>query len=111
MSGYRNRPEETAAALRDGWLHTGTSGDRRDGYLFILDRKKDMAIVGGFNVYPREIEEALCAHPAVEEAAVIGAGQLPGRGADRLCGGGSRMPAGRRLTSYLAERLTRYKIS
>ena len=72
MSGYRNRPEETAAALRDGWLYTGDIGAiDDDGYLFVLDRKKDMAIVGGFNVYPREVEEALCAHPAVAEAAVI----------------------------------------
>ena len=67
MSGYRNRPEETASALRDGWLYTGDIGAiDEDGYLFILDRKKDMAIVGGFNVYPREIEEVLCAHPAVK---------------------------------------------
>ena len=73
MTGYRNRPEETAAALKDGWLYTGDIGSLdRDGYLFIRDRKKDMAIVGGFNVYPREVEEVLCAHPAVAEAAVIG---------------------------------------
>ena len=58
---------------RDGWLYTGDIGAiDEDGYLFILDRKKDMAIVGGFNVYPREVEEVLCAHPAVAEAAVIG---------------------------------------
>ncbi len=73
MTGYRNRPEETAAALKDGWLYTGDIGSLdSDGYLFIRDRKKDMAIVGGFNVYPREVEEVLCAHPAVAEAAVIG---------------------------------------
>ena len=73
MRGYRNRPEETAAALRDGWLYTGDIGELDgDGYLFIRGRKKEMAIVGGYNVYPREIEEVLCAHPGVAEAAVIG---------------------------------------
>ena len=74
MSGYRNLPDETATALRNGWLYTGDIGALdEDGYLFIQDRKKDMVIVGGFNVYPREVEEVLCAHPAVTEAAVIGA--------------------------------------
>ena len=113
MSGYRNRPEETAAALRDGWLHTGDIGAiDEDGYLFILDRKKDMAIVGGFNVYPREIEEALCAHPAVEEAAVIG---VPDnyRGEALIGYVVLRQPDASEsgaLTNYLAERLTRYKI-
>jgi long-chain acyl-CoA synthetase len=73
MQGYRNRPEETAQALRDGWLYTGDIGELDDdGYLFIRDRKKDMAIVGGYNVYPREVEEVLLSHPAVLEAAVIG---------------------------------------
>ena len=60
-------------ALRDGWLYTGDIGMLdEDGYLFIQDRKKDMVIVGGFNVYPREVEEVLCAHASVQEAAVIG---------------------------------------
>ncbi len=73
MQGYRNRPDETAEALRDGWLYTGDIGEFDDeDYLFIRDRKKDMVIVGGYNVYPREIEEVLQAHPAVLEAAVIG---------------------------------------
>ena len=73
MTGYLDRPQETAAALQDGWLYTGDIG-RIDahGYLFIEDRKKDMAIVGGFNVYPREVDEALCAHPQVAEAAAVG---------------------------------------
>jgi long-chain acyl-CoA synthetase len=74
MQGYRNRPEETAQALRDGWLYTGDIGEfDADGYLYVRDRKKDMVIVGGYNVYPREVEEVLCAHPAVAEAAVVGA--------------------------------------
>ena len=73
MSGYHDRPEETAAALRDGWLYTGDIGEfDAEGYLFIRDRKKDMAIVGGYNVYPREVDEVLYAHPAVQEAAAIG---------------------------------------
>lgn len=73
MAGYRNRPQETAEALRDGWLYTGDLGELdADGYLFIRDRKKDMAIVGGYNVYPREVEEVLHTHPAVAEAAAIG---------------------------------------
>ncbi len=72
MSGYRNRVEETAQALRDGWLYTGDIGERDDdGYLYIRDRKKDMILVSGYNVYPREIEEVLHRHPAVTEAAVI----------------------------------------
>ncbi len=73
MSGYRNRPEETAEALRDGWLYTGDIGEFDDaGLLYIRDRKKDMAIVGGYNVYPREIDEVLYAHPDVVEAAAVG---------------------------------------
>src|SRR5690606_18927009 len=73
MAGYRNRPEETAAALRAGWLYTGDVGELdADGYLYIRDRKKDMVIVGGYNVYPREIDEVLALHPAVQEAAAVG---------------------------------------
>ncbi len=73
MRGYRHRPQETAEALRDGWLYTGDIGEfDADGYLTIRDRKKDMVIVGGYNVYPREVEEVLFAHPAVADAAVIG---------------------------------------
>jgi long-chain acyl-CoA synthetase len=73
MSGYRNLPEETAAALQDGWLYTGDIGELdEDGYLFIRDRKKDMVIVGGYNVYPREVDEVLFQHPAVAEAAAFG---------------------------------------
>jgi len=74
MQGYRNLPADTAQALRDGWLYTGDIGELdADGYLYIRDRKKDMVIVGGYNVYPREVEEVLFAHPAVLEAAVVGA--------------------------------------
>jgi long-chain acyl-CoA synthetase len=73
MKGYWQRPEATAEAIRDGWFHTGDMARiDDDGYFFIVDRKKDMIIRGGFNVYPREIEEVLYEHPAVREAAVIG---------------------------------------
>ncbi len=73
MSGYHNRPEENATTLRDGWLYTGDIGEfDAEGYLFVRDRKKDMAIVGGYNVYPREIDEVLYMHPAVQEAAAVG---------------------------------------
>jgi long-chain acyl-CoA synthetase len=73
MAGYWRRPEETAVALRDGWLHTGDLG-RFDahGYLYLLDRAKDLIITGGSNVYAVEVEAALVAHPLVHEAAVIG---------------------------------------
>jgi long-chain acyl-CoA synthetase len=73
FQGYWKRPEETEAAFRDGWLRTGDIAYRdEDGYLFIVDRSKDLVIVSGFNVYPREVEEALVSHPAVAECAVIG---------------------------------------
>lgn len=74
MAGYRNLPEETAATLRQGWLYTGDIGEfDADGYLYIRDRKKEMVIVSGYNVFPREVEIVLYQHPAVREAAVIGA--------------------------------------
>jgi len=73
MKGYWNRPEATAAAIPDGWFRTGDIATRDgEGYYTIVDRKKDMIIRGGYNVYPREVEECLYEHPAVAEAAVIG---------------------------------------
>jgi len=73
MKGYWQRPAETAAAIPDGWFRTGDLGRAdEDGYFFIVDRKKDMIIRGGYNVYPREIEEVLYEHPDVAEAAVVG---------------------------------------
>ncbi len=74
MLGYWNAPETTAGAVRDGWLHTGDVGRLdEDGYLYIVDRIKDLIIRGGFNVYPRDVEDALLEHPAVAMAAVVGA--------------------------------------
>ena len=74
MKGYWNRPDATAEAIdEDGWFYTGDMARvDEDGYFFIVDRKKDMIIRGGYNVYPREIEEVFYEHPAVLEAAVIG---------------------------------------
>jgi len=73
MKGYYKKPEANEEAFKGGWFHTGDIGTRdEEGYYFIVDRKKDMIIRGGYNVYPREIEEVLYAHPAVAEAAVIG---------------------------------------
>jgi long-chain acyl-CoA synthetase len=73
MKGYYKRPDATAEAIRNGWFHTGDIGIiDADGYLSIVDRKKDMIIRGGFNVYPRELEETLMTHPAVSLCAVIG---------------------------------------
>jgi fatty-acyl-CoA synthase len=73
MSGYLNKPEQTAEAFAGGWLHTGDIAIRDpDGFLRIVDRKKDMIVTGGFNVYPREVEDVLSSHPAVAAAAVIG---------------------------------------
>ena len=73
MKGYWNKPEETAQVLHDGWLLTGDIGKMdEDGYFYIVDRKKDMILCSGYNVYPREVEEVLYMHPAVQEAAAIG---------------------------------------
>jgi len=73
MKGYLNMPEETASTLKDGWLHTGDVAKMdEDGYFFIVDRKKDMIVASGYNVYPREVEEVLFEHPDVAEAVAIG---------------------------------------
>ena len=114
MQGYRQLPIETSEALRDGWLYTGDLGEiDADGHLFIRGRKKDLIIVGGYNVYPREIEEVLQEHPAVLEAAVVGmpdsyrgevllAFVVPRPDMDNSAGEES-------LARHCAERLARYK--
>jgi long-chain acyl-CoA synthetase len=73
MKGYLNNPQATAEAFAGGWLHTGDLGHvDDDGFVFIVDRKKELIIRGGYNVYPREVEEVLYPHPAIAEAAVVG---------------------------------------
>ena len=94
MAGYWNKPEQTAAALRDGWYWTGDVGRLDDdGYLFLLDRSKDMIISGGENVYCTEVEEALYTHPLVLEATVFG---IPARALGRGGPRGGRAPRRRR---------------
>lgn len=73
MKGYYKKEEETRDTIKDGWVYTGDLGKQDErGLLYIVDRKKDMIIRGGYNVYPREVEEVLYAHPDIVEAAVIG---------------------------------------
>jgi long-chain acyl-CoA synthetase len=73
MQGYWNNPQETAGQLKDGWLYTGDIAVQDgDDYFFIVDRKKDMIIAGGFNIYPREIDEVLFQHPKIQEAVSVG---------------------------------------
>ena len=73
MKGYLNNPDETASALRNGWLYTGDIAIMdKDGFFYIVDRKKDMIIVGGYNVFPREVDEVLLEHPKILEAVSVG---------------------------------------
>lgn len=113
MKGYYNLPEESARALRDGWLHTGDLAYQDDeGYLFIVDRLKDMIITGGENIYPREIEELLHAYPGITEAAVIGVpDKLRGHAACAylVLTEGEELDK-RKLRDYLSARLAAYKV-
>jgi long-chain acyl-CoA synthetase len=112
MKGYWGKPEETATAIPDGWFRTGDLARQDDdGYFFIVDRKKEMIIRGGYNVYPREIEEVLYEHPAVREAAVIGVphdtlGEEVGA-AVALKTGADATPD--ELRAYVKERVAAYK--
>jgi long-chain acyl-CoA synthetase len=113
MRGYLNLPRETAEALRDGWLYTGDIGEfDADGYLYVRDRKKDLVITGGYNVYPREVEEVLYTHPDVLEAAVVG---QPDAYRGEVLRAFVVMRAGRAfdeeaLKAFCAEGLARYKV-
>ncbi|MEQ5787203.1 AMP-binding protein [Erythrobacter sp. NFXS35] len=109
MDGYLGRAEETADTLKDGWLHTGDIGRLdADGYLFIEDRKKDMAIVGGYNVYPREIDEVLNAHAKVREAGAVGVPDAY-RGEVIWAFVAGEAPDEADVQAHCAERLAKYK--
>lgn len=113
MEGYWNQPQETALALREGWLYTGDIARMdQDGYFYIVDRKKDMIIVGGFNVYPREVEEALYSHPKVLEAGVVGV-KDPQKGeqvkAFVVLKAGEKATA-EELLAFCGQRLAKYKV-
>ncbi|QFK70500.1 fatty acid--CoA ligase family protein [Pradoshia sp. D12] len=112
MKGYYKMPEETAATIKDGWLYTGDLARADDEeYFYIVDRKKDMVIVGGFNVYPREVEEVLFAHPEVSEVAVIGAPD-PNLGEVIRCFVVSKSLdlTEEQLINYCHEHLAKYKV-
>jgi len=113
MLGYWNQPEETAKVMRHGWLLTGDVGHRdADGYYYITDRKKDMLIVNGINVYPREIEEVIYHSPGVKEAAVIGVPD-PRRGEQPLAfvaAADGQTIDENALQQFLREKLADYKI-
>jgi long-chain acyl-CoA synthetase len=113
MRGYWNQPQETAKVFRDGWLLTGDIGHRdQDGYFYITDRKKDMLLVNGINVYPREIEEVLYQFPGVREAAVIGVPSAR-RGEQPLAfvsAGEGAVLDEEAMLKFLRERLADYKL-
>jgi long-chain acyl-CoA synthetase len=113
MKGYWGRPRDTARAVPDGWFRTGDMARvDDDGYLFIVDRKKDVVIRGGYNVYPREVEEVLHEHPAVAEAAVLGTPH-PDLGEEvvavvALTSGASATP--KELRDHVKRQLAGYKV-
>jgi long-chain acyl-CoA synthetase len=115
MKGYWNNPGETEHTLRNGWLYTGDIARMdADGYFFIEDRKKDMVIIGGFKVFPREIEEVLYRHPKVKEAAVVGVKHKI-RGEVLVAhvvprNGGDERAFKRELRDYCAQQLSTYKV-
>jgi long-chain acyl-CoA synthetase len=113
MQGYWNQPEETARAIRAGWLLTGDVGHSdADGYFFITDRKKDMLLVNGINVYPREIEEIIYQFPGVKEAAIIGVPD-PRRGEQPVAFVSAKEGAtldGKAIQQFVRERLADYKV-
>jgi long-chain acyl-CoA synthetase len=112
-SGYYKMPEETAAAIRDGWLYTGDIGTMdAEGYFYIVDRKKDMVIAGGYNIYPREIDEVLFEHPKILEACAVG---IPDPYRGETIKAFVVLKPGQTLTQeevikYCGEKLAKYKI-
>lgn len=113
MKGYWKKPEETAKVLRDGWLYTGDIAKKdQDGHYYIVDRKKDLIIAGGFNIYPREVEEVLFEYPKIKEAVVVGVPD-PYRGetvkAFIVLQEGAKTTA-EEITAFCRERLASYKV-
>ena len=113
MLGYRNMPEETDKTIINGWLHTGDIALMdEDGYFFIVDRKKDMIISGGYNVYPRDIDEVLFTHPKVMEACAVGIPH-PTRGEQIkafVVPAPGQAPTEAELIAYCGEKLAKYKL-
>ena len=113
IESYRNRPEETARTIRDGWVYTGDVGYFDDeGYLFVVDRKKELIISGGYNIYPREVDEVLFGHPATFEVATVGVkdtfrGEVPVAFVSLKPG---REVSADELLVYCKERLVDYKV-
>ncbi|HEV7774168.1 MAG TPA: long-chain fatty acid--CoA ligase [Conexibacter sp.] len=112
MKGYWQRPDATEEAMRGGWFHSGDMARTdEDGYFYIVDRKKDMIIRGGYNVYPREVEEVLYEHPKIREAAVVGVPHDEWGeeiGAAVVLHEGEELPAGE-VSAYVKERIAAYK--
>jgi long-chain acyl-CoA synthetase len=112
MKGYWGKPDATAEAIKDGWFHTGDMAKiDEDGYFFIVDRKKELILRGGYNVYPREVEEVLYEHPAVAEVAVVG---IPDDKMGEEVGAAVVLKSGQsvdedELRSYAKEQLASYK--
>jgi long-chain acyl-CoA synthetase len=108
MKGYWNRPDATAEAMRGGWFHSGDLARMdEDGYFFIVDRKKDMILRGGYNVYPREVEEVLYEHPAILEAAVVG---LPDERLGEEVGAAIALrPGADAIRDFVKQRMAAYK--
>jgi long-chain acyl-CoA synthetase len=113
VESYRNRPKETAETIRDGWLYTGDMGYLDDeGYLFVVDRKKEMIISGGYNIFPREVDEVLNSHPDTLEVATVGIkdsfrGEIPKSFVVLKPG---RSVSAQQLLDYCKERLVEYKV-
>ncbi|WP_284037488.1 fatty acid--CoA ligase family protein [Neobacillus sp. 114] len=112
MKGYYKMPEETEASIKDGWLHTGDMARMdEDGYFYIVDRKKDMIIVGGYNVYPREVEEVIYNHPDVVEVAVLGVPDLnQGEAVQAYVVSKRADLTEKEMISYCKEHLAKYKV-
>ncbi|WHY78918.1 fatty acid--CoA ligase family protein [Neobacillus sp. WH10] len=112
MKGYYKMPEETAATIRNGWLHTGDMARMdEEGYFYIVDRKKDLIIIGGYNVYPREVEEVIYNHPDVVEVAVVGVPE-PNQGEAVNAYVVSKNPelSKEQILEYCKEHLAKYKV-